>query len=89
VGLAFVGAAPHFRGYERAIHYAGAGVSALFGAIWCVLTGFWPLMVLLVGLAVLVSNLRVPAWKWDGREHTLFCYEMAMFVSVLVGLLAV
>jgi hypothetical protein len=78
-GLGFVGAAPLFKGHERVIHYASAGVCAVFALAWMAAEGY--VVVPVTGLLGLLGLL--------GLRHTgkwLFWTEMTLFISMYVVL---
>jgi hypothetical protein len=78
-GLLLTGNAPHFKTYERAIHYAGAGTCALAALTWMCLAGYWyipiPLVLLAGGLV----------WHF-GRGKVVFWVELALFASMYATL---
>ena len=69
-GIAFVGAAPNFRGSEHNIHYFSAAVSAICSIVWvaCVCPQCFYLM--FIGLALTVLDTK--RWLLYG-ELTCFC----------------
>lgn len=76
-GLAFVGAAPAFRGHEKAVHTVSAVVCAVAGLGWMILSGYWYIP-LIMGAISAIYAVRVRNWLYSG--------EMALFVSAIVVL---
>lgn len=77
-GLGFVGAAPHFKGYEYNIHVAGTIFCALGSQLWLLLSGYW--YAPLIALAIMA----IPAFKQ--KKNYVFYAEMAAFLSTYLGL---
>lgn len=69
-GIAFVGAAPNFKGSEHNIHYCSAATSAICSIVWvaCVMPECFYLM--FIGLALTVLDTK--RWLLYG-ELTCFC----------------
>jgi len=79
-GLAFVGAAPHFRTTETAIHYTAAGICCISALVWCsLMTSPVPSAIWLAG-AVVAAFIR---WY-----SALWFVEVAVFISTFLTLLA-
>lgn len=76
-GIAFVGAAPHYKGHDRIVHYVSACVSALCSLVWvaCVMPECF--YALFVCLALVVA---------DTKRWLLWC-ELTCFAMVYMALL--
>lgn len=77
-GLSFVGAAPHFKSYEKKMHEAGAWLCAACSQLWCILSGLW--YTPLIG----IGTMAIPALKQ--KKNYTFYAEMAAFLSTYLGL---
>lgn len=77
-GLLFVGAAPHFKTYEKKIHEAGAWLCAACSQLWCILSGLWYTPLISIGA------MAIPALKQ--KKNYVFYAEMAAFLSTYLGL---
>jgi len=78
-GLAFVGAAPHFRTTETTIHYTAAGICCVSALVWCsLMTNVILSAIGLVGALVAASIHRYSA---------LWFIEVAVFTSTFLTLL--
>jgi hypothetical protein len=72
--LCFTGAAPAFKGHERIIHYASAGICALAAVLWVALMGYACVL-----LAAVLPLLLI-------KRNIIFRAETALFLAVYVSL---
>lgn len=81
-GLAFVGAAPAFKGHERRIHRIGAGVAALFSILYTIFSG-WSIIigsfVFMYGIMFLMNYLTTKK-----VQNYIFWAEFYCFTSLFV-----
>ena len=71
-GIAFVGAAPHYKGSEHDIHYVAAMTSAVCSVVWVTnVNPWWLLTLCLAAVAAVIDRRRRLLWM-----------EIACFVSV-------
>ena len=81
MGLLFVGAAALFRDdFDRNIHRVAAGLSAVAALTWLSLAGLWYLPVIFLGIHYIYTAKA-------GKKNWVFLAEMAVFLSLLIGLL--
>lgn len=77
--LAFVGAAPAFRGADKGWHSAFAGVSAVAGMIWTIVaTPYW--YILLVSAALIMGTMLLT----NTKKALTYWLEMIMFITIYV-----
>lgn len=75
-GLVFVGAAPHFKSYERCVHIAGASIAGISSQLWIILYNH-PL--LLLGWLLLLPFIK--------KKEIIFYAEMICMGMIIIGLL--
>jgi hypothetical protein len=73
--LAFVGAAPHFKGFDRPVHMTAAALCAINLITWAILMGFWLVVALYVSLLIII------VFAFKQQHHRMFWAEMACFAA--------
>lgn len=75
-GLITLGVSPTFFKEDRRLHITGTVMCGSFAGIWCILSGFWPVM-----LGVIILALCVLKWY---REKVLYVIEVLLFYSTII-----
>lgn len=71
-GIAFVGAAPHYKGGDYNMHYTAAVTSGICSIIWIININVWFLLIVASGLIISILD----------RKRWLLWGELGCFISV-------